>query len=86
MLSKQEIDTMTNEQFVKILKEKLQDTEKKIKDAEKKIDLYKDWHLGSPMQQRTRKKSFDKNTEKLVFLENKLYVIEKELSKLQVNK
>ena len=50
------------------------------------INTYKDWQLGSKMQQVTRKKSFDKNTEKLVFLENKLYVIEKELSKLQVNK
>ena len=86
MLSKQEIDTMTNEQFVKILKEKLQDTEKKIKDAEKKIDLYKDWHLGSPMQQRTRKKSFDKNTEKLVVLENRLNIINTELSELEVSK
>ena len=50
------------------------------------INKYKDWQLGSKMQQITRKKSFDKNTEKLVFLKNKLYVIEKELSKLQVNK
>ena len=50
------------------------------------INTYKDWQTGSKMQQVTRKKSFDKNTEKLVFLENKLYVIEKELSKLQVNK
>ena len=50
------------------------------------INKYKDWQTGSKMQQITRKKSFDKNTEKLVFLKNKLYVIEKELSKLQVNK
>ena len=50
------------------------------------INTYKDWQTGSKMQQITRKKSFDKNTKKLTFLENKLYVIEKELSKLQVNK
>ena len=50
------------------------------------INTYKDWHLGSPMQQRTRKKSFDKNTEKLVVLENKLNIIKTELSELEVSK
>ena len=50
------------------------------------INTYKDWHLGSPMQQRTRKKSFDKNTEKLVFLENKLNVIQTALLNLEVDK
>ena len=53
---------ISNELYVEILKEKLEDLQKQIKDAKKFIDLYKDWHLGSPMQQRTRKKSFDKNT------------------------
>ena len=50
------------------------------------INTYKDWQLGSKMQQITRKKSFDKNTKKLAFLENKLNVIQIELSKLEVNK
>ena len=66
---------ISNELYVEILKEKLEDLEKQIKDAKKLIDLYKDWHLGSPMQQRTRKKSFDKNTEKLPLLERKLNLI-----------
>ena len=66
---------ISNELYVEILKEKLEDLEKQIKDAKKLIDLYKDWHLGSPMQQRTRKKSFDKNTEKLPLLESKLNLI-----------
>jgi len=66
---------ISDELYVEILKEKLEDLEKQIKDAKKFIDLYKDWHLGSPMQQRTRKKSFDKNTEKLPLLESKLNLI-----------
>jgi len=66
---------ISNELYVEILKEKLEDLQKQIKDAKKFIDLYKDWHLGSPMQQRTRKKSFDKNTEKLPLLESKLNLI-----------
>ena len=39
------------------------------------INTYKDWQLGSKMQQITRKKSFDKNTEKLPLLESKLNLI-----------
>ena len=66
---------ISDELYVEILKEKLEDLQKQIKDAKKFIDLYKDWHLGSPMQQRTRKKSFDKNTEKLPLLESKLNLI-----------
>ena len=50
------------------------------------INTYKDWQTGSKMQQVTRKKSFDKNTEKLVFLENKLNVIQTALLNLEVNK
>lgn len=50
------------------------------------INTYKDWHLGSPMQQRTRKKSFEKNTEKLVVLENRLNIINTELSELEASK
>ena len=30
------------------------------------INLYKDWRTGSKMQQITRKKSFDRNKEKLI--------------------
>ena len=48
------------------------------------INTYKDWRLGSKMQQITRKKSFDKNTEKLVVLENRLNIINTELSELEV--
>ena len=66
---------ISDELYVEILKEKSEDLQKQIKDAKKFIDLYKDWHLGSPMQQRTRKKSFDKNTEKLPLLESKLNLI-----------
>ena len=50
------------------------------------INTYKDWQLGSKMQQVTRKKSFIKNTEKLVFLENKLNVIQTALLNLEVDK
>ncbi len=50
------------------------------------INTYKDWQTGSKMQQVTRKKSFDKNTEKLVFLENKLNAIQTALLNLEVNK
>jgi len=75
MLSKQEIDLMTNKQFVEILKEKLQDTEKKLQDTEKKIKLYKNWHLGTPHQQRSRKRSFDKNSEQLPILQGNINVI-----------
>ena len=67
---------ISDELYVEILKEKSEDLQKQIKDAKKFIDLYKDWHLGSPMQQRTRKKSFDKNTEKLPLLESKLNLIQ----------
>ena len=48
------------------------------------INTYKDWHTGSKMQQITRKKAFDRNTEKLVFFENKLNVIETALTNLEV--
>ena len=60
---------ISDEQFVEILKAKIQETEKQIKDVKSKINLYKNWHLGSPHQQRSRKKSFDKNTERLPIIE-----------------
>ena len=69
----------TDEQCKEILKEKLQDAEKELKDAEKKIKLYKDWHLGSPHQQRSRKRSFDKNTEQLPILEGEVNLIKRML-------
>tara|TARA_R100001443_G_scaffold113575_1_gene128515 strand:- start:209 stop:448 length:240 start_codon:yes stop_codon:yes gene_type:complete len=50
------------------------------------INTYKDWHTGSKMQQITRKKAFDRNTEKLIFLKNKLNIIETALTNLEVNK
>ena len=49
-------------------------------------NLYKDWHTGSKMQQITRKKSFNRNKEKLDLLENELNVIETALTDLEVNK
>ena len=48
------------------------------------INTYKNWQTGSKMQQITRKKSFDKNTEKLVFFENKLNLIQTALLNLEV--
>ena len=50
------------------------------------INLYKDWRTGSKMQQITRKKSFDRNKEKLDLLENELNVIVTALTDLEVNK
>ena len=50
------------------------------------INTYKDWHTGSKMQQITRKKSFDRNKEKLILLENELNLIETALTDLEVNK
>ena len=49
-------------------------------------NLYKDWRTGSKMQQITRKKSFDRNKEKLILLENELNLIETALTDLEVNK
>ena len=73
----------TNEQFEEILKEKLQDAEKEVKDAEEKIKLYKDWHLGTPHQQRSRKKSFDKNSEQLPILQGKVNLIKRMLKEYE---
>ena len=50
------------------------------------INTYKDWRTGSKMQQITRKKSFDRNKEKLILLENELNLIETALTDLEVNK
>ena len=50
------------------------------------INTYKDWQTGSKMQQITRKKSFDRNKEKLILLENELNLIETALTDLEVNK
>ena len=65
----------TDDQFAEILADKLQDVEKEVKDAEEKIKLYKDWHLGSSHQQRSRKRSFDKNSEQLPILQGKVNLI-----------
>tara|TARA_R100000908_G_C3749160_1_gene143978 strand:- start:1538 stop:1789 length:252 start_codon:yes stop_codon:yes gene_type:complete len=62
----------TNEQFQEILKEKLQDLEKEVRDAKQLINLHKDWYKGSPQQQRSRKRSYKKNLEKLPILESKV--------------
>ena len=73
----------TDEQFQEILKEKLQDVEKKVKDAEEKIKLYKNWNLGTPHQQRSRKRSFDKNTEQLSILEGKVNLVKRMLKEYE---
>ena len=73
----------THEEFEGILKEKLQDAEKEVKDAEKKIKLYKNWHLGSPHQQRSRKRSFDKNSEQLPILQGKVNLIKRMLKEYE---
>ena len=74
---------ISDEQFVEILKEKIQETEKQIKDVKSKINLYKNWHLGSPHQQRSRKKSFDKNTEKLPIIEGYLNLVKRMLKEYE---
>ncbi len=83
MLSKQQIDLLTDERCVEIFREKLQDVEKEIKDAKEKIKLYKNWHLGSPHQQRSRKRSFDKNSEQLPILEGKVNLIKRMLKEYE---
>ena len=63
-----------------ILLEKLDDLEQQKFKAKTLIEMYKDWQEGSPMQQRTRKKSLDKNLEKLPLLEKKINLL-KEITK-----
>ena len=72
----QNIDNLLKE----ILLEKLQDLEQQKFKAKTFIELYKDWESGSPMQQRTRKKSLDKNLEKLPLLEKKINLIKESVS------
>jgi hypothetical protein len=74
---------ISDEQFVEIIKEKIKETEKQIKDVKSKINLYKNWHLGSPHQQRTRKKSFDKNTERLPIIEGYLNLVKRMLKEYE---
>lgn len=72
--------------YVELLKAEQKNLQTQINLAQNLIDEYKYWHLGSPMQQKTRKKSFDKNTEKLVVLKDKLNIIKTELSELEASK
>ena len=67
-----------------LLEDKLLNLITQINTTKNFINTYKDWHTGSKMQQITRKKAFDRNTEKLVFFENKLNVIETALTNLEV--
>ena len=69
-----------------LLEDKLLNLTTQINTTKNFINTYKDWHTGSKMQQITRKKAFDRNTEKLVFLENQLNVIQIALSDLEVCK
>ena len=66
---------MNDNLLKEILLEKLLDLEEQKMKAKTLIELYKDWESGSPMQQRTRKKSLDKNLEKIPLLEKKINVI-----------
>ena len=63
-----------------ILLEKLEELEQQKYNAKTLIELHKDWESGSPLQQRTRKKSLDKNLEKLPLIEKKINLI-KEITK-----
>ena len=67
-----------------LLNDKRLDLITQINTTKNFINTYKDWHTGSKMQQITRKKAFYRNTEKLVFFENKLNVIETALTNLEV--
>jgi len=69
-----------------LLNDKRLDLITQINTTKNFINTYKDWHTGSKMQQITRKKAFDRNTEKLIFLKNKLNIIETALTNLEVNK
>ena len=69
-----------------LLNDKRLDLITQINTTKNFINTYKDWHTGSKMQQITRKKSFDRNKEKLDLLENELNVIEIALKDLEVNK
>ena len=69
-----------------LLEDKLLNLTTQINTTKNFINTYKDWHTGSKMQQITRKKSFDRNKEKLDLLENELNVIHTALLDLEVNK
>ena len=66
--------------YVEILTEKLQDLQREVRDAKQLINLHKDWYKGSPQQQRSRKKSYKRNLEKLPILESKVTLIKSILS------
>ena len=69
-----------------LLEDKLLNLITQINTTKNFINTYKDWQTGSKMQQITRKKSFDRNKEKLILLENELNLIETALTDLEVNK
>ena len=69
-----------------LLNDKRLDLITQINTTKNFINTYKDWHTGSKMQQITRKKAFDRNTEKLNLLENELNVIQTALFDLEVCK
>ena len=69
--------------YVEILTEKLQDLEREVRDAKELINLHKDWYKGSPHQQRSRKKSFDKNTERLPIIEGYLNLVKRMLKEYE---
>ena len=66
--------------YVEILTEKLEDLQREVRDAKQLINLHKDWYKGSPQQQRSRKRSYKRNLEKLPILESKVTLIKSILS------
>ena len=72
--------------YVEILTEKLQDLQREVRDAKQLINLHKDWYKGSPQQQRSRKRSYKRNSEKLPILESKVTLIKSILSMYDTTK
>ena len=73
-----ENDNWEEKDFIKeLIEEKIATLQYKIADARAIIELYKNWQDGSRIQQKTRKKSFEKNSKILNDLEKKLLVFKK---------
>ena len=73
-----ENDNREEKDFIKeLIEEKIATLQHKIADARAIIELYKNWQDGSPQQQRSRKRSFEKNSKILNELEKKLLVFKK---------
>ena len=72
---------MNDQQVVtELIEEKIATLQHKVADARATIELYKNWQDGSPQQQRSRKRSYKRNLEKLPILESKVTLIKSILS------